>query len=166
MTLNLIEYDKGWKKENKMNIELKPINENTRNDCIKLKVTEAQSAYIATNETSLETALENVDVARPFVIYADGKAAGFTMFAFDEEYEDPNDRYWLWRFMIDENLQGRGIGKEALKKIIVYFKENGATNIRLSTKSDNINAVSLYKSLGFKETGEVIDGEDVFELNW
>ena len=59
-----------------MNIELKPINENTRNDCIKLKVTEAQSAYIATNETSLETALENVDVARPFVIYADGKAAG------------------------------------------------------------------------------------------
>ena len=41
MTLNLIEYDKGWKKENKMNIELKPINENTRNDCIKLKVTEA-----------------------------------------------------------------------------------------------------------------------------
>ena len=149
-----------------MNIELRPIDETTREDCIKLKVTEAQSGYIDTNEKSLEAADENADVARPFVIYADGEAVGFTMFAFDEEYEDPNDRYWLWRFMIDENLQGRGIGKEALKKILVYFKENGATNIRLSTKSDNINAISLYKSFGFKETGEVIDGEDVFELNW
>ena len=149
-----------------MNIELKPINEKNRNDCIKLKVTEAQSDYIATNESSLEAASDNADVARPFVIYADGKAVGFTMFAFDEEYEDPNDRYWLWRFMIDENLQGQGIGKEALKQIIVYFKENGATNIRLSTKAGNLKAISLYKSFGFKETGEVIDGEDVFELNW
>ena len=148
-----------------MNIELKPINEKNRNDCIKLKVTEAQSAYIATNESSLEAASDNADVARPFIIYADGKAVGFTMFAFDEEHEDPNDRYWLWRFMIDENLQGQGIGKEALKQIIVYFKENGATNIRLSTKASNLKAISLYKSFGFKETGEVIDGEAVFELN-
>ena len=149
-----------------MNIELRPIDDTTREDCIKLKVKEAQSSYIDSNEKSLEAAAENSDVARPFVIYADGQPVGFTMFAFDEEYENPNDRYWLWRFMIDENLQGRGIGKEALKKIIVYFKENGATNIRLSTKSDNINAISLYKSFGFKETGEVIDGEDVFELSW
>ncbi len=29
------------------------------------------------------------------------------MFAFDEDYEDPDDRYWLWRFMIDEKLQGK-----------------------------------------------------------
>ena len=149
-----------------MNIELRPIDETTREDCIKLKVTEAQSGYIDTNEKSLEAADENADVARPFVIYADGEAVGFTMFAFDEEYEDPNDRYWLWRFMIDENLQGRGYGKAALKEIITYFKENGANNIRLSTKASNVNAIGLYKSFGFKETGEVNDGEDVFILNW
>ena len=149
-----------------MNIELRPIDETTREDCIKLKVTEAQSGYIDTNEKSLEAADENADVARPFVIYADGEAVGFTMFAFDEEYEDPNDRYWLWRFMIDENLQGRGYGKAALKEIITYFKENGANNIRLSTKASNVNAIGLYKSFGFKETGEVNAGEDVFILNW
>ena len=114
----------------------------------------------------MEAAEENADVARPFVIYADGKAVGFTMFAFEEDYEDPNDRYWLWRFMIDENSQGLGIGKEALKQIIAYFKENGATNIRLSTKASNVNAISLYKSFGFKETGEDNEGEEIFELNW
>ena len=149
-----------------MNIELRPIDDTTREDCIKLKVSETQSCYIDTNEKSLEAAAENADVARPFVIYADGRPVGFTMFAFDEEYEDPNDRYWLWRFMIDENLQGRGYGKEALKVIIDYFKENGANNIRLSTKASNVNAIGLYKSFGFKETGEVNDGEDVFILNW
>ena len=148
-----------------MNIELIPVDETNREDCIRLKVTEAQSEYIAANESSLEAASENEDVARPFVIYADGEPVGFTMFAFDEEYEDPDDRYWLWRFMIDEKLQGRGIGKEALKQIIFYFKENGATNIRLSTKAGNVNAISLYKSFGFRDTGEVIDGENVFELD-
>ena len=68
--------------------------------------------------------------------------------------------------MIDEKHQGRGIGKEALNQIIVYFKENGATNIRLSTKAGNEKAISLYKSFGFRETGEKSNGEELFELNW
>ena len=67
--------------------------------------------------------------------------------------------------MIDEKYQGRGLGKEALRHIISYFKENSATNIRLSTKDSNVHAIRLYKSVGFRPTGEVIDGETVFELN-
>ena len=148
-----------------MNIELRPITEENMQECFALKVAGDQAQYIATNEESWNAALENIDVARPFAIYCDGNMVGFTMFAFDEEYEDPDDRYWLWRFMIDEKLQGRGIGKEALKQIILYFKENGATNIRLSTKAGNVNAISLYKSFGFRDTGEVIDGENLFELD-
>ena len=68
--------------------------------------------------------------------------------------------------MIDETQQRQGIGKEALKQIIAYFKENGATNIRLSTKASNVNAISLYKSFGFRDTGEESNGEELFELNW
>ena len=59
-----------------------------------------------------------------------------------------------------------GYGKEALNNIVSYFRENGAVNIRLSTKESNINAIRVYKSVGFRPTGEVIDGETVFELNW
>ena len=59
-----------------------------------------------------------------------------------------------------------GYGKEALNSIVSYFRENGAVNIRLSTKESNVNAIRLYKSVGFRPTGEVIDGETVFELNW
>ena len=147
-----------------MNIELVPVNETNRDDVIRLKVTEAQSEYISTNKRSLEAAGENAEVARPFVIYSDGIAVGFTMFAFEPDYEDPDDRYWLWRFMIDEKYQGCGYGKEALKRIIAYFKENGATNIRLSTKESNVAAIHLYQSFGFTPNGEMNDEETVFEL--
>ena len=149
-----------------MKIELRPIDETNREDCIRLKVSKSQAEYIATNKESLEAAAENAEVARPFVIYADGVAVGFTMFAFEPDYEDPGDRYWLWRFMIDEEYQGQGLGREALKQIIAYFKENGATNVRLSTKESNVNAIHLYESQGFKRTGEMNDEETVFELNW
>ncbi|MBR5347683.1 MAG: GNAT family N-acetyltransferase [Lachnospiraceae bacterium] len=149
-----------------MNIELRPLDASNREDCIRLKVTEDQAAYIASNESSLEDAGENAAVARPFVIYADGVAVGFTMFAFEPDYEDPDSRYWLWRFMIDEKRQGRGYGREALQQIIAYFRENGATNIRLSTKESNVNAIRLYESVGFKRTGGMVDEETEFELNW
>lgn len=149
-----------------MRIELKPVDQYNKSDCIRLKVTKAQSEYIASNESSLEAAEEYSDVARPFVLYSDGIAVGFTMFAFEPDYEDPDDRYWLWRFMIDEKYQGQGYGKEALKHIISYFKENGAGNIRLSTKESNVNAIHLYQSFGFAPNGDVNDGEIVFELNW
>ena len=47
-----------------------------------------------------------------------------------------------------------------------YFKENGATNIRLSTKESNVNAIRLYRSFGFEPNGDENDGETVFELKW
>lgn len=149
-----------------MNIELRPLDETNTDDCIRLKVSEDQAKYIDTNENSIAAAKEHADVARPFVIYKDGVAVGFTMFAFEPDYEDPDDRYWLWRFMIDEKYQGRGLGREALLHIIKYFKENGATNIRLSTKESNANAIHLYESFGFKANGDMVDEETVFELNW
>ena len=149
-----------------MKIELVPVNESNKDICINLKTTEEQGIFIDPNDKSLNAAKENADVARPFIIYCDGNAVGFTMFAFEPDYEDPNDRYYLWRFMIDKDYQSKGYGKEALKLIIKYFKDNGATNIRLLTKESNVNAIGLYESFGFKNTGEIIDGENQFELNW
>ena len=148
-----------------MKIELIELTEENMQQCFDLKVASDQTQYIASNEVSWKTAKENENVARPFAISCDGKIIGFTMFAFDEEYEDPDDRYWLWRFMIDEGLQGKGYGTAALQVIIQYFKDHGANNIRLSTKETNTNALSMYRKAGFCDTGEMNGEEIVLQLD-
>lgn len=145
--------------------ELREINELNKNAVISLSVSRDQEQFIAPNEKSLLTAEENKAVARPFAIYTDGVPVGFTMFALDYDYEDPDDRFWLWRFMIDEKHQGKGYGKAALDLIIDYFRDNGANNIRLSTKESNTGALSLYHSFGFMETGEMNGEEIVLKLD-
>lgn len=147
-----------------MKISLKEITEQNRQECFSLKVNPGQSEYIASNENSLNEAHENAEVARPFAIYADDKMIGFTMFAWDENNEDPEDKYWLWRFMIDKSLQGKGYGHLALKEIIKYFKDNGANIITLLTKESNITALSLYHQFGFRENGTTNDEEIVLKL--
>jgi diamine N-acetyltransferase len=150
-----------------MKITLKPVDETNREEILHLSVFNDQP-FIATNKRSLEQAEETnkecPGVAGPFGIYADDRLVGFTMFAFDEEYEDPSDRYWLWRFMIDKNEQGKGYGKAALEEIIKYFRNNGADMILLSTEPENERALHVYHKYGFKETGEMNDDEIVLKL--
>lgn len=150
-----------------MKIELRTIDDTNKADVVLLEVSDSQKEYIASNERSLETSLneEHREIARPFAIYGDDKLVGFTMFAFDLASSDPDDRYWLWRFMIDKNLQGNGYGFAALEKIIEYFKNHGADHILLSTKETNTTALSLYHKYQFAETGEMNGNEIVLRLN-
>lgn len=144
--------------------ELKKIDDSNRDACMALRVEDAQMEYIAPNADSLREAQENAEVARTFAIYVDHKLVGFTMFAFDENNEDPEDKYWLWRFMIDAALQGNGYGDKALQAIIAYFRKHGADQITLSTKESNTKALRLYHKYGFKENGQMNDGEIVLKL--
>ena len=150
-----------------MTIKLEPVNDNNREAVLALSVREDQP-FVAPNDVSLRQAdeanAEYPGVARPFAIYADDKLVGFCMFAFDPEEEDPDDRYWLWRFMIDKSEQGKGYGQAALAEIIKYFRDNGADQLWLSTEPENECGVHVYHKAGFKETGDIDDGEAVFAL--
>ena len=150
-----------------MNPELRTIDDTNKDAVALLEVSDHQKQYIASNKSSLETAENEAyrEIARPFAIYAEGKPIGFTMFAFELTSSDPNDRYWLWRFMIDKHFQGKGYGSAALEKIIGYFRSQGATHILLSTKESNTPALALYHKYQFAETGEMNDDEIVLRLN-
>ncbi len=147
-----------------MIIKLEPINDNNREAVLALFVREDQ-LFVASNQTSLRQAdeinAEQPGMARPFAIYADEKLVGFCMFAFDPEEEDEDDRYWLWRFMIDKSEQGRGYGQAALAEIIKYFKDNGADRLFLSTEPENERGLHIYHKAGFRETGIIDSGEAV-----
>lgn len=94
-------------------IRLEPVNDINIEAVLALAVREDQP-FVAPNDVSLRQADEAnakaPGTARPFAIYADEKLVGFCMFAFNPQAEDPDDRYWLWRFMIDKEEQGKGYG--------------------------------------------------------
>lgn len=70
-----------------------------------------------------------------------------------------DDKYWLWRFMIDKAEQGKGYDRAALAEIIRYFSERDADKIYLFTAPENLIGLHLYHEFGFKETGDTEDGE-------
>ena len=147
-----------------MKIRLEPVNDCNREAVLALSVRKDQP-FVAPNDVSLRQAdeanAEHPGVARPFGIYADEKLVGFCMFAFAPKVKDPDDRYWLWRFMIDKNEQGKGYGQAALAEIIRYFKDHGADRLFLSTEPENERGLHIYRKAGFKETGIIDDGEAV-----
>ena len=147
-----------------MHISLRPVDDTNREAVLALSVRENQP-FVATNEVSLRQAAETNEeypgVARPFAIYADDRLVGFCMFAFAPKARDPEDRFWLWRFMIDKNEQGKGYGQAALGEILRYFRDNGADRLYLSTEPENELGLHIYHKAGFRETGQISDDEAV-----
>ncbi len=145
-------------------VELRPIDGSNREAVLELTVREDQP-FVASNQTSLHQAeeanAEQPGVARPFAIYTGDRLVGFCMFAFDPAAEYPEDRYWLWRFMIDKSEQDKGYGQAALAEIIRYFKQNGADRLYLSTEPENERGLHIYHKTGFRETGIISGGETV-----
>ncbi|MBO4872043.1 MAG: GNAT family N-acetyltransferase [Lachnospiraceae bacterium] len=147
-----------------MKIRLVPIDDRNREAVLALAV-RGDQPFVAPNDVSLRQAAqknaERPGAARPFAICADGAPVGFCMFYFAPEEKDPEKRYWLWRFMIDQNEQGKGYGQAALAEIVRYFKENGADRLYLSTEPENERGLHIYHKAGFRKTGVIRDDEAV-----
>ena len=130
-----------------MNIKLNPVDES--NLCIvkNLSVSSNQTDFIETVDDCLcEAKIDSYGIKwRPIVIYCDNEAVGFSMYGKSKDGE-----IWLDRFMIDENFQGRGFGKNSFKMIIErIISEYKCHEIYLSVNSKNTNAISLYEKMGF-----------------
>jgi len=60
--------------------------------------------------------------------------------------------------MIDIDFRGEGIGKFLLDHILKKARENNFKIVILSVFSDNVNALSLYRKMGFKQWGKLLSG--------
>jgi diamine N-acetyltransferase len=76
--------------------------------------------------------------------------------------------YILDQFMISEEYQGKGFGKEAINLIIDKMKEEGKFNVvELGCSRDNVGAMKFYESCGFYYSGDDYEDEIgmAFDLN-
>lgn len=129
-------------------------------------LSESDKKHVAPNVVSLAEAYLNYDIAWPKAIVLDETIIGFVMLGLDNYIakEEEWPVYFLWRFMIGGEYQGKGYGKAVLNMLVDKCK---AENIRYlyvsSTKYDPM-PYEMYIKYGFVDTGEVDDGEQVLKL--
>lgn len=152
-------------------MELRRItHENVRRIC-RLRVAEAQEAFVASNAESLIEAFsvrEDGDIALPFALWENGEPVGFVMFGYGSLTGEDGPsvqagNYCIWRLMIAKEHQGKGCGRRAMQTALDYLRTlpcGPAEYCWLSYEPENTAARALYRSFGFEENGEY-DGDEI-----
>ncbi|GIN70241.1 N-acetyltransferase [Bacillus sp. J14TS2] len=137
-------------------------------ECIELQVTEEQQRFISSNQHALAEAYIAADEGQDiitFAVYKDGTMVGFIMMYYDDgdgHYE--HSSYGVFKMMIDKRYQGKGYGRETMIKAIDFSRSSPhgkARVVELTYKPENVVAKNLYTSLGFVETGDVLECGEV-----
>lgn len=143
-----------------MNVQLRPVTQDNFEKILNLEVSQVQQRYVASNLYSIAES-KIFPECIPLGIYNGETPVGFLMYAFDYK----KDNYWVCRLMIDRYFQGKGYGKKAMQMVIKEIRKRpDCTHIKLSIEPGNKAGEMLYRSLGFKKTGEIIEGEEVMCL--
>ncbi len=141
-------------------VSLREVTADTVGAILRLKVKPEQEQFVANNAVSIAQAYFEPK-AWFRAIYADETPVGFVML-----YDDPDKpEYFLWRYMIDGRYQRLGLGRQALRLFIDHVRSRpGATELLCSYVPGEGSPQPFYAGLGFVETGEVDDGENVIRL--
>ncbi len=134
-----------------MAVELREITRENFNECIGLKVGDDQKAFVSENVLSIAQAriLAELEIR---AVYSAKDMVGFVMYGLDTAV----DRYFLVRLMIDKGSQRLGFGRWATEKVIEELRKQEACDaVYLYYVPENHAARTLYRSIGFEETGDV-----------
>jgi diamine N-acetyltransferase len=142
-------------------VSLRPVTAENVYDVMRLRVTKEQEQFVADNARSLAEAAYN-PYAWPRAIYADETPVGFVML-----YDDPHTpEYFLWRLMVDHRYQRMGFARRAMEQVVDYVAGRpNAVALGVSYVPGNGSPQPFYAALGFAETGEVVDEEQVMRLD-
>lgn len=125
-----------------------------------------QLAFVADYEPVVLVILSKCDLRaggltwEPFGILVGGKVVGVCALA------HAATRCKLFHFLIDRSCQGRGYGRAAMTAIIEHLRRErpACEDLVLTVHPRNEPAQRLYDSLGFRDTGETLEGEPVWRL--
>ena len=139
-------------------ITLRKITEENYINVFNLKLAHGQERFVSHPIRSLAQAYVYREQCQPFGIYDEETMVGYVMVIYDYDLQE----YDIWHMMIDESKQCRGYGSIALDKVLDYIKIKPfgtSDKVVLTCNKDNTQAMKLYKSKGFTETGAEDDDE-------
>jgi len=143
--------------------EIRPVTKDNWQTLIKLKVRDDQKHFVASNVYSIAQAqfgdeYEGHWDLHPFGIYEGDTPVGFLMYALN--FEHPQQQAYIQRLMVDEKFQGQGYGKFGMEWMLELFRaDDRIKEVSISYEPENEGARKLYASLGFIETGRIVEEE-------
>lgn len=142
-------------------VHLEQVTKDNLDAVLMLEVNDSQKGYVSSAAESLAQAYVYQKTAFPFAVYNDDRVVGFIMMG----YYEKKKYYTLWKLMIDRRHQGRDYGKAALELGIAFLKERfRAKEIYTGVIPGNSTAKSLYRSVGFEDTGLFENGMEEMRL--
>ena len=145
-------------------IELRPVTVHNWQALVRLKVREDQKGFVASNLYSIAQAqfgeeFEGHWDLYPFGIYVgDDEPVGFVMYGFNFQY--PAYEAFIIRLMVADEQQGKGYGRAGMEKVLEIFRNDERIHtVGISYEPHNEVARKLYASLGFVETGRIVEEE-------
>lgn len=142
-----------------MNISLRKITKNNYEAVCELDVLKEQEDYVACNMWSLVESMFN-HTHQTRAIYSENTVVGFFMWVHESDVKTS-----IWRFMIDQKYQQKGIGRKALQLAIDEIKNTARLfEIEICYNPKNPVAKTFYSSFGFCEVGMDEDDEDMLAV--
>jgi len=142
-------------------VTLHPVDQSNWRAIARLKVFEPQREFIAEPSSYLALCCYGQDW-QPLAISLGDQIIGFMMWSTDEA----DGSCWLGGILIDRDMQRHGYGRQAVQAAITMLQgQHGYRDFALSYQLANLAARSLYKQLGFVETGEWEGDEVVARLS-
>jgi GNAT superfamily N-acetyltransferase len=132
-------------------------------------VAPAQERFVGTVAGALADAREYPE-ANPWfrAVYADDEPVGFVLLSWDVPPQPPRiiGPWFLWKLLIDERQQGRGLGRATVLGVADVVRANGARELLTSCVPGLEGPEGFYLRLGFVPTGELDDiGETILALD-
>lgn len=156
-------------------VELREVMFDNVHKILKLKPADNQKEFVEDVSTTIAIAYAGINEKCPgnlHVIYYDNEPVGIILIGravvAEQEPEILKNNKYVYRlmgFFIDANYQHKGIGRKALNlalEKIETYSDGNSLPIALEVKIQNRNAINLYQSLGFYDTGMRYGDDCVF----
>lgn len=135
-------------------LKLVEINEDNWTDFVRLQLREDQRAFLDSPVGILARGyVYRARRARVIGIAEDGTAVGLALV---KDLDEEPACYDLQQFLIDRRFQGRGLGTEALRRILAELEaERKYGCVEVCVKREDAAALRVYEKLGFTDTGYI-----------
>lgn len=146
-------------------VTLREVTADNLRTVLRLSVADDQKGFVATNAISIAQAYFAPEAWFRAICLGE-EIVGFVMIEDQSLAKAPpaQPTATLWRLMIDQRFQKRGIGREAVLLVIEHVRAKGYRSLFVSYVPEPGGPEMFYKGLGFRDTGRVDEGEVVLEL--